>query len=229
MAEWQAYRQTSGVFPGAESVSDEYAHFILPLPYTYFLFPLLITNRKNRYAYKYQCPQIFCFDHKYLLMIQFRANDVSKIKDANCGVDCWIVPRRNEGGTPLRYALYRLILQGLRRCQSLRPIAHMSLRGVRPHHREFFNGQPVWKMANGKYSAYPMGCYRKVDASYGAFYWVDEHGNDEKDEEGHRVWDTEAFWGETQATGQQHDVYQQGSAFQDPETGGYGEDFYGNV
>ncbi len=152
---------------------------------------------------------------------------MSRIKDAKCEVDCWIFPRRIEGGTPLRYALYRRLLQGFRRCESKWLITNMSLRGVAPHHREFYNGQPVWRMGDGRYTAHPWGCSRKVDGSNGAFYWVDANGNDELDELGNRVWDTEAIW---QATDQQQPGgYQQGSAFAQPQAEEYGEDFYGNV
>ncbi len=220
MARWRATWITIVVFSGAEGVSDT-----LVSPF-FSSYPITNQQRK-RYAHKYQCPQIFCFDHGNLLMLQFRARDATRIKDANCEVDCWVFPRRNEGDTPLRYALYRLLLQGFRRCQGHWPMANMSLRGVTPHHREFYNGQPVWKMADGRYSAHPEGCYRKVDASYGAFYWVDPDGNEELDEQGNRMWDTEGFGENTQATGQQqHGGYQQGGAYAYPQAEGYSEDFY---
>ncbi len=189
-------------------------------------FKTLIDN-ENRYAYKYQCPQIFCFDHAHLLMVQFRARDVASIRDAKCGVDCWIFPRNNKGGTPLRYALYRLLLQGFRRCQSLWSV-DMSLQGVPPHHREFYNGQPVWKMGDGKYTAHPWGYSRKVDPLFGAFFWVDKNGNDELDDQGNRIWDTGPFWDIAQAMEEPHGGYQQGGPYVYPQAG-YGEDFYGNV
>lgn len=129
----------------------------------------------HSYAYKYACPQIFCFDNSYLLMIQFRAQRVSDIQDATCEVDCWILPRDNTKGTPLRYALYRLLVQGLRRCQGETANPSLSLNGVEFHRRYFFNGVAVWKI-NGSKHRHPWGYRRRLHKESGAFYWVNEHG-----------------------------------------------------
>lgn len=71
----------------------------------------------NSYAYKYNYPQTFCFDGAYLLMLQFRADTREAIKFIRCEVDCWVIPRENPGGCTFKTALYRLMVQGLRRCQ----------------------------------------------------------------------------------------------------------------
>ncbi|KAL2174067.1 uncharacterized protein P884DRAFT_159421, partial [Thermothelomyces heterothallicus CBS 202.75] len=70
------------------------------------------------YADKYQCPQVFCWDGRYLLVLQFRARKPDHIRNADCPIDCWVIPV--EGSTcTLRYALYRLMVQGFRRCQAV--------------------------------------------------------------------------------------------------------------
>ena len=72
----------------------------------------MLTTLPRSYAHKYRCPQIFCFDGVYLLMLQFRINkSVDDIRLTGCAVDCWVVPRENHGrGCTLRYALYRFLV-----------------------------------------------------------------------------------------------------------------------
>jgi hypothetical protein len=72
----------------------------------------------NRYADRYACPQVFWFDNSNFLMLQFKATERVSIKDANCEVDCWVLPRQSINGSTLRYGLYRLLALGFRRCQS---------------------------------------------------------------------------------------------------------------
>ncbi|KAI8710576.1 hypothetical protein NCS52_01557900 [Fusarium sp. LHS14.1] len=154
----------------------------------------VLSRELRGYAHKYNCPHIFCFDNYSFLMLQFRARDKHDIKDAKCEVDCWIFPRQNSQGTPLRYALYRLLVQGFRRCQGLRAL-DVSLYSVRPSRRNFYNGQPAWKLEDGKSHVSPWGHTRKVDQTYGAFSWTDTDGSTPLlDQNGAPVWDTKAFW-----------------------------------
>jgi hypothetical protein len=76
-------------------------------------------------------------------MLQFRANEKVNIRDTECEVDCWAIPRENEGGCTLRYSLYRLLVQGFRKCQGLRSL-QVSLNRFRPSFRQFYSGSPVW-------------------------------------------------------------------------------------
>jgi hypothetical protein len=93
----------------------------------------------------------------------------------------------------LRYALYRLLVQGLIRCQGLYP-TDATLYGQPPHHREFYSGRPVWKI-DDKFYTKPWGHSRQIDASYGAFYWAGEDGTTPLlDKNGNKIWDTMAFW-----------------------------------
>jgi len=118
--------------------------------FVYIIQPLTRTlmSCSDSYAHKYECPQIFCFDHEKLLMLQFRADNPEHIKDTDYGVDCWILPCENPRGTLLRYALFRFLAQGFRRAQGYWPVEYdrNSRSWPPPLYREFFSGQPVWKI-----------------------------------------------------------------------------------
>ncbi|EPE04774.1 hypothetical protein F503_06323 [Ophiostoma piceae UAMH 11346] len=144
------------------------------------------------YAHMYECPQVFCFDHQHLLMLQFRANSVDAIRHTN-DVDCWVLPRENPGGTPFRYALYRLLVQGFRRFQGLHR-TNVHLNGLAAETVDLFTGQPRWRI-NGTLTRQPFGYTRALDRNTGAFYWLDEHGNVLMDQQGNFIWDTTRLWG----------------------------------
>lgn len=142
----------------------------------------------SRYADKYECPQIFCFDGEVLLMLQFRAKEKGDIKKADCQVDCWVIPREHTGDLTLRSALYRLLLQGVRRCQGATATS-AAPGGVRPLYREFFSGLPVWKASGGGFAyEHPGGWDRVLDVNTGAFYWTKDGSPTSL------VWDTRYFW-----------------------------------
>ena len=126
-------------------------------------------------------------------MLQFRASTVDAICDPKCVVDCWVFPRYNPNGTPLRSAFYHLLVQGFRRCQGMWSFSpkfyHMA-----PDRRPFFDGQPLWKI-DGRLDAKPWGHRRRVDPDCGAFYWTNTEGQEKLvDEEGRTAWDTMSFW-----------------------------------
>jgi len=73
---------------------------------------------ETSYAAKYKCPQVLYFDGETLLLLQFRANAEGDIQLEDLVVDCWVLPRARSG-TPFRYALYMLLLQGFRRLQGM--------------------------------------------------------------------------------------------------------------
>lgn len=104
-----------------------------------------------------------------------------------------MLPRENPNGTTLRYAQYKLLVQGLRRCQGLHP-TDATLYGQHPNYREFYNGRPVWKI-DDKFYIKPWGYSRQIDLSYGFFYWVEADGTTPLvDKTGDKIWDTLAFW-----------------------------------
>ncbi|OAL42564.1 hypothetical protein IQ07DRAFT_465690, partial [Pyrenochaeta sp. DS3sAY3a] len=69
------------------------------------------------YAYYYGCPQVFCYDGLTLLIIRFQAHDRKAIKQ--CAADLFVVPNiKAEGGIYPRYALYRLLGDGVHRVKA---------------------------------------------------------------------------------------------------------------
>lgn len=131
---------------------------------------------------------------KTLLLLLFRARTPQEIADPNCPVDCWVLPRNNPQGTPLRYALYRLLLQGFRRFQGFYTyIPSLTLHGARPFNRLFFSGVPVWDVDN-QVREHPH-YKRQIDVNTGAFYWVrKEDLSPLQDTNGGLIWDTFAVW-----------------------------------
>lgn len=151
-----------------------------------------LSQELRGYCHKYQCPQVFCFDGNVLLLLQFRATTLEEIKDKDCEVDCWVLPREGSNCT-LRYALYRLLLQGWKRCQVLAAMGDAAdglvVGGLRPDYREFFNGRPIWKVEGQNYANHPGGYERLVDGTSGALKWRHEEDPEEVEETG-------PFWGE---------------------------------
>ncbi|KAK4143562.1 uncharacterized protein C8A04DRAFT_12250 [Dichotomopilus funicola] len=144
------------------------------------------------YAYKYRCPHAFCFDGAHFLMLQFRADTPEGIKDIHCDVDFWLIPIDNLGGSTLRTALYRLMVQGLRRCQGARAVQPL-LHGYPPALRRWFSGEPFWNVGNGVLESNPWGYTRYFDASTGAVWWM--HGDNRAvDESGNPIWDCMGLW-----------------------------------
>lgn len=99
------------------------------------------------HACKFQCPQIFYFDGMSLLLLQFRAERAEDMLAVECPVDCWVLPMTGCDAN-WRIALYRLLVQGFRRIQGACAIP-ISLGGLQPLRRRFFNGQPVWEAGEG--------------------------------------------------------------------------------
>lgn len=155
-----------------------------------------------------------------LLILQFRAARQKEIKDPKCAVDCWVIPRLLTGGTTLRYAVYRLLLQGYRRCQSSWSVP-VSLGGMIPHSHEFFSGRPIWKLPSGRLQLnHPGGYNRAVDASSGAFFFGDG-ADPARDDHGNVAWHTEPFWTLSAQQAQ--------TAIQLTEAGGDVDDFLGDI
>lgn len=65
----------------------------------------------------------------------------------DCPVDCWVFPMK-DCNARWRDGLYRLLAQGFRRIQGACAIP-ISIGGLRPVRRWFFNGQPVWGAPGG--------------------------------------------------------------------------------
>jgi hypothetical protein len=104
-----------------------------------------------RYAWQYNCPQVFCYDGAQMLIVRFRANNRDDIK--TCNGDLFVISNiAGADGIPIRYALYRLMVDGLRRLMAATALAVM----IPPYTRHFdwFNGEPYWTAA-GSNTKYP--------------------------------------------------------------------------
>lgn len=124
-------------------------------------------------------------------MLQFRAGQKSDIKNANCEVDAWVIPRALNGELTLRYALYRFIVQGIRRCQGANALP-TTPDSLKPADREFFSGRPVWNVGGKYVYEHPGGWERELDEQWGAFYWIKDGDLQ------NRVWDTKVLWSRNQ-------------------------------
>jgi hypothetical protein len=106
-----------------------------------------------RYAYHYKCPQVFGYDGIRMLIVRLRANDREDIK--RCNGDMFVIPNiAGPGGIHIRYALYRLMVDGLHRLMATTAPPVMIL----PYTRRFywFSGEPYWvDGSNIKYSSVP--------------------------------------------------------------------------
>ncbi|KAF2456631.1 hypothetical protein BDY21DRAFT_39767 [Lineolata rhizophorae] len=125
-----------------------------------------LSRELRGYAHKYQCPHVFCFDGETLLL-QFRASKMENLEDEECPVDFWVLPRTNSSCT-LRYALYRLLVQGLRRCQGYLG-GELTIGNLTTNSRQFYSGRPTWKINGKKELQHPQGFERSIDASTGSF------------------------------------------------------------
>lgn len=118
-----------------------------------------------RYAYEYRCPQVFVFDTRTLVIVQFRASRPEDIRDEACQIDCCVVPREFDSQVPrqctMQYALYRLAWRGwVRLCATLgsqrdgrsgevvRVRKSLSLAGWTRKY-EYWSGRPVWIDSRG--------------------------------------------------------------------------------
>jgi len=84
----------------------------------------------------------------------------------------------------MQYALYRLLIQGFRRCLGLHA-PPLTLAGY-PRSFVYFSGRPQFMVHGGGFvESYPVGYERKYSSEYGAWYWTS--GNNDV------LWDTRAL------------------------------------
>lgn len=137
------------------------------------------------------------YDSCFILFLQIRAQTLEQISDENVPVDCYILSLRDWA--PVRYGIYRALLQGWRSCISWHVgRKELTLGRYSFHSREFYSGKPLWEVMDEtgevKYTTvHPEGYVRVVDKSNGLFYWS---CNDEEviDGNGRRLWDTVGEW-----------------------------------
>ena len=147
--EWLFERPASSVTRRLQQELRAYDNILLPL----FCYDLLT---EERYAYEYQCPQVFVFDTKSLVIIQFNASNHRDIAYEDCPIDCCVIPRRMniENQCTMQYALYRLAWRGwirlsatlesktLRTGELVRARKSLSLHGYERKY-VYWSGEPV--------------------------------------------------------------------------------------
>jgi hypothetical protein len=85
-----------------------------------------------------------------MLIVRFRANDREDIK--RCNGDMFVIPNiAGPGGIHIRYALYRLMVDGLHRSMAATapPVTIVAY----TRHFDWFNGNPFW--VDGSNTRYP--------------------------------------------------------------------------
>ncbi|KAL2754542.1 hypothetical protein ACRALDRAFT_1063345 [Sodiomyces alcalophilus JCM 7366] len=99
------------------------------------------------YAFKYDCPQVFVFDSRYLLIFQFRAKEGDKIQSADCEVDTWLIPRSRRDGdqSSMRWAFYNMVWRGWMRLVGQLSAAIPVQLGSYRREIEYWSGRPVWR------------------------------------------------------------------------------------
>lgn len=165
--EWLFERPASSVTRRLQQELRAYDNILLPL----FCYDLLT---EERYTYEYQCPQVFVFDTKSLVIIQFHASNHHDIANEDCPIDCCVIPRRMniENQCTMQYALYRLAWRGwirlsatlesktLRTGELVRARKSVSLY-VYERKYVYWSGEPVWfDRHGGRYTDHPLG-YRR--------------------------------------------------------------------
>ncbi|OAL56124.1 hypothetical protein IQ07DRAFT_583517 [Pyrenochaeta sp. DS3sAY3a] len=106
------------------------------------------------YAYHCRCPQVFCYDGVTLLVLRFNARNREDIK--GCIADAFLIPNViYQGSIALRYALYRLIAEGVRR--ELAAAAPQVHDGAYVRYFAWYNGRHYWyhQTANTTHSEIP--------------------------------------------------------------------------
>lgn len=128
------------------------------------------------YAYKYDCPQVFVYDSRHLLIFQFHATTREDIRSQDCLIDTWVIPRSSQShgvNITMREALDTLL-----RCGWMRVVGQLSRRsniqiGEWMQEFEYWSGRPRWRHCslNSIRLSHPDGYRRKYDAGAGRWYW----------------------------------------------------------
>jgi hypothetical protein len=91
---------------------------------------------------------MFCYDGVHMLIILFRARNFEDIQI--CDPDVFLIPNiAGPGGIHIRYALYRLITNGLHR--TMASTAPPVVTGAYTRDFDWFNGNPYWTAAGSRY------------------------------------------------------------------------------
>jgi len=140
-----------------------------------------LLTRKERYAYHYNCHQVFVFDGVNLVLLQFKARDKEGIRMPGCAIDCCLIPLKSAmGQSTIQYALYRLAWRGWMRLSAtlmdggggIRSSIPVTIGNI-PRHYEGWSGKPFWEYQPGQYSfRHPQEWRREFVVDRGNGYWV---------------------------------------------------------
>ena len=118
-----------------------------------------------------------------LLVIRFRANARDEIRNANCPVDCWMIPIScnklpnpgaqeglNNRRVTLLYVFYLIFREGLGRARAS-TAPQVSLGGYQRDFR-YFDGKPIWT-APGQPPVWdhPIGYERDYNSQQRRWFW----------------------------------------------------------
>ncbi|KAI1270817.1 hypothetical protein F5Y07DRAFT_406849 [Xylaria sp. FL0933] len=135
------------------------------------------------YCEKYKTPAAALFDGQHLLLLVFKAEKLEAIKHEDCPVLGFMFP---YSSATLRYCLFRVTSQQIRRCQTQKSEGNLELGGY-TRHFEWWSGAPYWKdAANNIFPHHPSGrIARCFNPENGEWYWDIRPG---------RVIDTVTLW-----------------------------------
>ncbi|KAJ5454946.1 hypothetical protein N7530_012715 [Penicillium desertorum] len=138
---------------------------------------LRLAQELRAYAFLYRCPQVFVFDMRTLVIVQFRALSPQDISAEDCPIDICVIPRTPNPDMrdpcTMQYALYRLGWRGwVRLCATLaskedrrsgeiiRARTSLSLGGLTRKY-VYWSGNPIWVDDRGReHDIHPSGCWR---------------------------------------------------------------------
>ncbi|KAF1366158.1 hypothetical protein EJ07DRAFT_94579 [Lizonia empirigonia] len=137
----------------------------------------MLGRELREYAYQYMCPQVFCYDGAQMLIARFRANNREDIR--RCDGDMFVIPNiAGADGIPIRYALYRLMVDGLHRLMAatapLVTIAQPVTGLLHTRHFYWFSGEPYWVDGSNTMHSSVTGVVRTAmqDNTTGIWRWA---------------------------------------------------------
>jgi hypothetical protein len=124
------------------------------------------------------------------MLLQFEAY---RREDLNsCNVDCWVFPGVEPvlGGYTLRDALYRFLVQGIRRAQSAEFPIPRTLGNYHSVSRAFYNSVPLWRLRGGQAASGHPEMYTRYPDEQGYLLWMRPNGGWLLDENGQPISDS---------------------------------------
>jgi hypothetical protein len=121
----------------------------------------------------------------YLLILRFRAESPEDIK--TCQADCWLIPHTSSASTAsIRYALYRLISDGVHRIIA-NSLDHPVIQaGSYQRYFRWYDGTGLWRDVDTNTVYTNLAGFRRIfNEEDRRWYWESENSQTQ--------WDTVAF------------------------------------